>query len=246
MQPDKKQLEILLVNYFRAYYEDFPKGKLSPSESPDFIVKMKNQHELGIELTRLNPANKNIPNENQLAQIELREEIIKLSRDLFEQKSEFKLFVKFLFSETQVIVKEKHILSAVQIVNLIRIVLQNKSKDSFFRETITSINLPVGLDEILIVNHPAMENSIWERANNLGISTNVVDDIRQAIQKKDEKLSLYQKQRLNYYWLLIMTDRLRGIKNYNLPDKIMNHQFRSNFQQVLLFDLIKSDIYRLI
>lgn len=56
MQPDKKQLEILLVNYFRVCYDEFPKGLLSPSESPDFIVKMRTRRELGIELTRLNPA----------------------------------------------------------------------------------------------------------------------------------------------------------------------------------------------
>ena len=91
-----------------------------------------------------------------------------------------------------------------------------------------------------------MHISAWERANNLGISNDVVFDIRHAIHKKDEKLRLYQKQRLNYYWLLITTDRLRGVKNYNLPNKIMNHEFQSNFQQVFLFDLIKSEIYRLI
>ena len=41
MQADKKQIEILLIDYFREYYEEFPKGKVVPSESPDFIVKMK-------------------------------------------------------------------------------------------------------------------------------------------------------------------------------------------------------------
>jgi hypothetical protein len=91
-----------------------------------------------------------------------------------------------------------------------------------------------------------MQNSVWERANNLGVSNDVVFDIRYAIHKKDEKLRLYQKQRLNYYWLLITTDRLRAVKNFNLSDKILNHTFKSNFQKVFLFDLIKSEIYQLI
>jgi hypothetical protein len=246
MQPDKKELEILLINYFRALYEDFPKGLLNPSESPDFIVAMKNRHELGIELTRLNPVSKNIPDENQLAQIQIGEEIIGISRDLFEQSSDFKLFVKFLFSDSKTIQREKQILASVQTVDLIRKKVKNKSRDSFFRESISGEILPDGLEEILIVNHPVMQISAWERANNLGVSNDVVEDIRHAIHKKDEKLRLYQKQRLNYYWLLITTDRLRGVKNFNLPDKIMNHEFKSDFQQVFLFDLIKSDIYRLI
>jgi hypothetical protein len=246
MQHDKKQLEILLINYFRESYADFPKGKLSPSESPDFIVKMKNTHELGIELTRLNPINKNMPDKDQLTQIEIREEIIDLSQKMFEQNSEFKLFVKFLFSDRNPVLKEKLLITAAQSTNAIRKAIQNKNTQSFFKVSIPGNFLPEGVDEILIVHHPEMQSSIWERANNLGVSNNVVDDIRQAILKKDEKLKLYQRQRLNYYWLLIFTDRLRGVKNFNLANKIMNHHFKSHFQQVFLFDLIKSDIYRLI
>ena len=179
-------------------------------------------------------------------QIQVRDEIIGLSRDLFEQNSDLKLFVKFLFSEDKKILKENQMLIAIQMANLIRQVAKNKNIDSFFKESVAGNQLPDGLDEILIINHPAMHISAWERANNLGISSDVVFDIRHAIHKKDEKLRLYQKQRLNYYWLLITTDRLRGVRNFNLPDKIMNHEFHSNFQQVFLFDLIKSDIYRLI
>jgi hypothetical protein len=247
MQPDKKQLEILLVNYFRTCYEDFPKGQLSPSESPDFIVKMKNRHKLGIELTRLNPVSRIIPDENQLKQIQVREQIIGLSRDLFEQSSSLKLFVKFLFSEEKLISEERQMSVAVQTVNLIRKAIRNKNGDSFFKESIYGEVLPHVLDEILIVNHPVMQISAWERANNLGVSNDIVDDIRRVIHKKDEKLLRhYQKQRLNYYWLLILSDRLHGVKTFNLPEKIMNHEFHSQFQHVFLFDLIKANVFQLV
>ncbi len=246
MHFDKKELEILLVNYFRDCHDDFPKGQLIPSESPDFVIKTKNRHEFGIELTRLNPVNKNIPDENQLGQIQIREEIINMSQELFEQSSGFKLFVKFLFSEEKTIIRERQILAAVQSVNLIRGAIKNKSRESFFRELVAE-NLPEGMEEILIVNHPAMKISIWERANNLGVSNDVVTDIRLSIHKKDEKLlRLYQKQRLNYYWLLITTDRLHGMKSFNLPEKIRNHDFKSEFQLVFLFDLIKARVFQLV
>ena len=92
-----------------------------------------------------------------------------------------------------------------------------------------------------------MQISAWERANNLGVSNDVVDDIKCSIHKKDEKLlRLYQKQRLNYYWLLIFTDRLHGVKSFNLSEKIMNHEFRSEFQHVFLFDLVKSGVFQLV
>lgn len=247
MQPDKKQLEILLVHYFRACYEDFPKGNLHPSESPDFIIKMRNRREIGIELTRLNPASRNILTKDQIVQIHLREQIVGLSQDLFENSSPLKLFVKFLFSDSKDISEERQMSVAVQAVNLIRKAVSGKSSDSFFRETIPFDMLPEGLDEILIVNHPVMQISAWERANNLGVSNDVVDDIMQSIHKKDEKLlRLYQKQRLNFYWLLITTDRLHGLKSFNLPEKIRNHEFHSEFHHVFLFDLIKPGIFQLV
>lgn len=245
MQPEKKQLEILIIDYFRESYSDFPKGKINPTESPDFTIRLKSGNELGIELTRLNPGNAQLPNKLELAEIEFQEHLICSIQQLFEQNSAQKLFVKFLFSK-ELIPREKEILVAVQTVNCIRNAIQFKNEKGFFTSIMVKKQLPKGLDEILIVNHPVIQTSIWERSNNLGISTNVVDDIRNAIRKKDEKLRFYQKRHLNFYWLLITTDRLRGVKNYNLPNKVRNHKFESSFQYVFLFDLIKADIYELI
>ncbi|MDD2381587.1 MAG: hypothetical protein PHV35_07795, partial [Mariniphaga sp.] len=117
---------------------------------------------------------------------------------------------------------------------------------SFFSESVSSDLLPAALDGLLVIQDPVLDVSIWERSNNLGVSENVVADIHEAIRKKDEKLQIYQKHRLNYYWLLITTDRLRGVKSYRLSEKIMNSSFQSRFQQVFLFDLIKSTVYQLV
>lgn len=246
MQPEKKQLEVLIMDYFRENYVDFPKGKIFSTESPDFTINMKNYRILGIELTRLNPGNAQLPNEQELTAIRFREQIIQNAQSLFEQKSNLKLFVKFLFSDKQRISPERELMITVQTVNAIRNTIQNKRANSFFKVSINKNSLPEGIDDILIVFHPGMETSIWERSNNLGISTDVVDDLKRAIHKKDEKLRLYQKNRLNYYWLLITTDRLRSTKSVNLSNKILNYKFESRFQQVFLFDLMKSDIYQLI
>jgi hypothetical protein len=246
MQPEKKQLEILLMHYFRACYPAFPKGKLVPSESPDFVVTLKSKNNLGIELTRLNPLNARLPDETELQKNITREKIIESARTLFEGTSSLKLFVKFLFSENNPVPAERELLVSVQLANSVRKVVENKSPNSFFRETITSEALPDGLEALLVVRHPELKISFWERSNNLGVSEDVVADIREAIHKKDEKLRHYQKQRLNFYWLLVTTDRLRGVKSYNLPNKILNHNFHSRFQHVFLFDLIKSDFYQLV
>jgi hypothetical protein len=246
MIPVKKQLEILLIQYFRDCYSDFPKGKVVPSESPDFIVTLKSKNNLGIELTRLNPHNAKDPDQSEISQIHTRNKIIETALSLYEQSSALKLFVKFLFSEKHPVPPEKEISTAVTLANIIRKSTSSKHPDSFFRESLSFEQQKTGLKEILIVHHPDLKSHVWERSNNLGISENIFDDIRVAIHKKDEKLRLYQKQRLNYYWLVIITDRLLDIKRYNLSDKMMNNHFISRFQHVFLFDLIKSEVFQLV
>lgn len=246
MQTVKKQLEILIINYFRECYPDFPKGLIKPSESPDFLLTLKTKHQLGMELTRLNPGNASPPDEEYLLETERRDRFIAFTKDLVEKDIPHQLFVKFLFSDNEKINSEKEIIEAAKTAKLIKDNITLNKAASFFKYSLTSDILPEGINEILIVNHPALKTSIWERSNNLGISNNVVDDVRISIQKKDEKLRLYQKQRLNFYWLLIITDRLRGVKNYNLQNKIINHKFSSRFQHVFIFDLIKSNIIQLV
>ncbi len=246
MHFDKKHLEILLMQYFRESYAEFPKGILNSSESPDFILKLKSKQQIGIELTRLFPGNALPPDSEEIKKNSSREQFIGRVKDLFEQKSLHKLFVKFLFPEETEIPVEREMYSSVQLANIIYQETVNLKPDNFFKISVTENRLPEGIKDLLIINHPKLRTSVWERSNNLGVSNDVVDDIRTAIRKKDEKLGLYQKHRLNYYWLLIFTDRLRGVRNYNLAEKVVNHKFISRFQHVFLFDLIKSDIYELI
>jgi hypothetical protein len=246
MQPEKKHLEVLLMHYFRECYPEFPRGKLMPSESPDFIVKLKTRNRIGIELTRLNPLNARLPGIGELEHNFICERVIESVKMLFEKTSSMQLFVKFLFSDNKPVEEVRELVVTAKLANAIRNAVNGKNPGSFFHIKIESEKLPDGIESILIIHHPGMEVSIWERSNNLGVSEDVVGDIREAIHKKDEKLRLYQRQSLNFYWLLIVTDRLRGVKNYNLHDKIMNHVFHSRFQYVFLFDLIKSNVYRLV
>jgi len=50
---DKKKEEIYILELFRDRYENFPKGKLIPGESPDFILSLGPKKKIGLELTRL-------------------------------------------------------------------------------------------------------------------------------------------------------------------------------------------------
>ena len=126
MLPDKKQVEILLMHYFRKCYMAFPKGKLVPSESPDFILKVNTKKGIGIELTRLNPLHTYMPDKIQTDRHYMRERIINSVKSLFAQTSTLKLFVKFQFSYNIPIEEERELSVVARVVNKIRQAVQDR------------------------------------------------------------------------------------------------------------------------
>jgi len=142
--------EMLIMEYFRNEYEEFPKGKLQKSESPDFILRVSPKNAIGIELTKLHGPT------------------------------------------------------------------VNKYKTHYPRK---------------IVGYHAPE---FNREN-----------LEYTIDAKNEKLSFYQKKRLNQLWLLITADLDRSPVNYNLGNKLENWSFLSGFQKVFLFELKTSQVFEL-
>ncbi len=51
----KKLRERYFLDSFRSLYADFPRGKIIPSESPDFIVQYRQRRKIGIEITEAYP-----------------------------------------------------------------------------------------------------------------------------------------------------------------------------------------------
>jgi hypothetical protein len=55
-----KEEERLVMQLFRKSFADFPKGRLVPSESPDFILIINRHTRLGIELTQIDRGRNNL------------------------------------------------------------------------------------------------------------------------------------------------------------------------------------------
>lgn len=73
---------------------------------------------------------------------------------------------------------------------------------------------------------------------------NLLESIQAAIEKKEEKLRLYQKKILESYWLIITTNSLHSFK-FNIQNLIDKSEFDSKYDRVFLFDSIVNKIYRL-
>ena len=73
---------------------------------------------------------------------------------------------------------------------------------------------------------------------------NLLESIQAAIEKKEEKLRLYQKKILENYWLIITTDSLHSFK-FNIQNLIDKSEFDSKYDRVFLFEVAKNKIFEL-
>lgn len=239
----KKQVEVLLMEYFRQTYPEFPKGRLVPSESPDFILRLKNRTSMGIEITRLYPSDQKfiiLPPEDAFIEMKFIDQVKEQISAYYNQP----IFVKFLF-HTGHNITPSHILSGASMTSVAIRKMLIKTNADFSHLIIQDSELPSFLRAVLILRHLQLETSHWEKANHQGVTNHVSADIINTIQKKDDKIKLYQVKNLQKYWLLIITDQLETTLNVNIGNQITHEKFNSLFHKVFLFELMKARVLQL-
>ncbi|MCC7318587.1 MAG: hypothetical protein IT219_08635 [Bacteroidales bacterium] len=132
---NEKIEERLYLDLFRKLESDFPRGKIIPSESPDFLIKTKHRT-VGIEMTRMMP-------------LYMREESFETANEAPKR---------------------------------------------------------------------------WL----VGTET-----LQMILDKKEEKLNLYQSKKLNAYWLIIVVPPL-SLAQFELPPQLLHFKFHTRFNRVFL------------
>jgi len=96
---NQQEEEILILEYFRKHYSDFPKGKLIKSESPDFVLKETPKKSIGIELTHLNYTAPTLKE--------------KIERTLVNKNQKFNLYKSQKFNEIWLIIHNDFVEEAI-------------------------------------------------------------------------------------------------------------------------------------
>ena len=237
----KKQSEINYLNFFRERYPLFPKGKLVPGESPDFMVRFSNGNHTGIEITSLYRNQPNPLHDTPGQMIYAR--LLEKTRELTELHYPGPLTVKMLVGPNPPIT-EAHILSlAARTSVLIR---QNLPTATQPVTVIGNRQLPPPVRGIMIERNDWKTVSDWEVLLPHHRNHDLIHDLATAIEKKEEKLPLYYSSGISTCWLLIICDHLLYERNINIYNKLSLHPFNSTFHKVFLLEIMKPGYIELV
>jgi hypothetical protein len=71
------------------------------------------------------------------------------------------------------------------------------------------------------------------------------ENIKACLEVKNEKLHLYQKKKLNEYWLIISVHDLHSWNRINIHNKLIIWVFKTGFNRVFLFNVINGKVLEL-
>ena len=71
------------------------------------------------------------------------------------------------------------------------------------------------------------------------------ENITACLEAKNEKLRLYQKKKLNEYWLIISVNDLHSRNRIHIHNKLIIWVFKTGFNRVFLFNTIDGKVLEL-
>ncbi len=241
---DKKTEERNILEYFSRLYDDFPRGKIAETESPDFIVSPGPKQRVGIEITRLTQAK--IENQKfSPARVNNHEnDILQEAQKIYNHKYDsVSLALSVGFKTNVEIDAEETVDIANEIVDDIGNNIRHADPGSEFRFTIEDPKAGNYIEFIEGKHFPGINKSAWLNAGGFQIPDFSREYLVNRIYSKEQKLPLYRKNNLNFIWLVLVTDSLQRTISFNIFNQIEAWNVESKFDRVFLFEIVENKIY---
>ena len=240
----KNQEEIQLLRYFKYFYEDFPKGKISKQESPDFILSTSKHYSIGIELTKLFLQKKKSESEYFVPLFEEeKQDLIYRVKTLFKENHDFDISAHFDFSDKYYEINMDLSLLALEVYDSIAFRIKRWSSNDRFYTKIKSEKLPDWLHSIDLIHFPEDRISKWVSCKVNVPTAHFYESLKHSIDHKESKLKLYEKNWCDQYWLLVVAECLNCATPFDIIRQIERWKFESGFHKIFLFELFEQKIH---
>ena len=236
----KAHIEWLIMRSFRDSYPDFPKGKLTKSESPDFTHKLSITKSIGIEISSIYKTLKVDASESQMRSIIYR------AHELYHERFKNPIFAQIYFNNEFDNPINDEIYSTKIAIAIIDVVGDQKIGAQYMAHIEQDL-LPKGVNRIIIYAHPTFKNSFWDLRTELTVQDIFNKGrIEKLVAKKEEKLSLYKKQINDLYWLILSADYIDKPSSFNFENAIGQIKLETKFNKVYLFNLFEKKYFELV
>lgn len=236
----KAHIEWLIMRSFRDNYPDFPKGKLTKSETPDFIHKLSLTKSIGIEISTLYKSHTDGNTESQMRSIIYR------AHELYLERFRNPIFAQIFFSSDFNIPINDEIYATKIAIAIIDVIAEQKIGAQYMAHIEPDL-LPAGVSRIIIYAHPTFKNSFWDLRFELNIQDILSNgNIEKLVNKKDDKLRLYRKKISDLYWLIISADFINKPASFNFENALNQIKLETGFNKVFLYHLFEQKYFELV
>ncbi len=245
MVMEKYTDELNNIELFRYLYPGFPEGKLIRTESPDFILRNGYRNYLGIEITH-------VMDETHAERLSLDSEenrrkksLLFHARDVFEFYSKTKINAALYFRRNRIPKVSNIIPSAGIIAKEILKKTQGKKRDEPFHMHFRIRDLSTFLESVTIFRFPGLAEPAWIDAGAFTLPAVNSELINRSIRLKEQKLQIYQKKRLEYYWLLLIADTSPASEVIMPSDPPYLKHDGSGFNKIFLIERRRGKLFEL-
>lgn len=241
--PSKKDVERWQLEQFSSLFPGFPRGSISDSEEPDFIVDTGDR-KIGIELTDLywQPLPNQAPRQSQES---LWYRIVKAAERIYSESALAPLQVSVHFNRQYSLRKS----DVARLAKAIAAVVvrnapppgKNSSEDydwenrDYFPEEVITIN---------VWNIERVRESFFNSPSAAFIPTLRSDDILRAMSLKESKVDRY-RTRCDEVWLLVNCDGGQLSTLFEHDEAVIQKTYSSRFDRVFLMRHLAGKVYEL-
>jgi len=221
---------------FRENYPDFPKGKLTKSESPDFVLKLSPSKSIGIEISRIFKNSAMGTKESEMRSVIYR------AHELYSEHLKLPVFA-WIYLNDQYVGPINQELTATKIAIAIIDAIEDQNGKTTMKVQLEKDLLPNGINRIIIYANPNIKNPYWDCRTEIRIGDLFESTISGLISQKDEKLNLYRKQINDFYWLILYADFVQKPTSSDLNKIIERNSVKSAFNKVFFYNLFDEKFF---
>jgi len=202
--PSKKDIEGIHLERFQAAFDEFPQGRIEPTEEPDFLIHRPNSV-LGIELTELHRATRPGTRPQQASEA-MRSRVVARAQELWDQRELPSVKVSvFMNTNYEIQKSEVEKLALAILVLAIKNLPEPNSSKSEEYDWINREYFPEQLLKVSVRRLDAITRTHFSSPGATWVATLADSDIKRALASKEPKYETY-KMKCDEAWLVISAD----------------------------------------